>query len=203
MQLMLKNKRQAFPALGAPQAIGDGEPAYGNRLIIDPDDADVKVLDDAVLAVAREKWKDKAESILQMLKEDKKVCFEHGPYRNKKTGQPYDGFEGKYYLGTRRPVDKGRPTCVDKFGKEITDKSEIERILYSGCVVHQKVEIWAQDNSFGRRINCSVLGVMFAGDGASFGGGAAPASADEFSGMAAEPTAALDSATDGAGAEFV
>ena len=38
MKLMLKNKRLAFPALAKPQAIGDGEPAYGARLIIDPDD---------------------------------------------------------------------------------------------------------------------------------------------------------------------
>ncbi len=194
MQIMLKNKRQAFPALSKPQAIGDGDPAYGNRIIIDPDDPDVKVLDAAMLKVAKDKWKDDGEAVFNLLKEDKKVCFVHGPYKNKKTGKVYDGFEGKYYLGTRRPEGKGRPTCVDKYGNEIKDSSEIERVLYSGCLVNQKVEIWAQDNSFGRRINCDVLGVMFAGDGPSFGGGSPAASADEFAGMAAKPEDALDGA---------
>ena len=36
MQVMLKNIRIAFPALGAPQAFGEGEPAYGAKLIVDP-----------------------------------------------------------------------------------------------------------------------------------------------------------------------
>ena len=29
--MLLKNKVLAFPALAEPQAIGDGEPAYGGR----------------------------------------------------------------------------------------------------------------------------------------------------------------------------
>jgi hypothetical protein len=187
MKIMLKNKRQAFPALAKPQAIGDGEPAYGNRLIIDPEDPDVKVLDDAILAVAKEKWKEDGAAILKMLKEDKKVCFVHGPYYNKKKGVPYDGFEGKFNLAARRSGAKDRPTCLDKFGKKITEPSDIDRILYSGCMVNQQVEIWAQDNNFGRRINCDILGVMFAGDGPSFGGGSAVADADDFASMAAKP----------------
>ena len=67
MQLMLKNKRLAFAALATPQAIGDGEPAYGGRLIISPNDPDVKVIDDAIAAVAKDKWKDKADDILSSI----------------------------------------------------------------------------------------------------------------------------------------
>lgn len=191
--LMLKRKRLAFPALAVPQAIGDGEPAYGGRLIIQPSDPDVELIDKAIIEVAREKWKDKADDILQVLREDKKLCFLKAPYRSSKTGKVYDGFEDTYSLGMRN--GKTRPTAIDKYGKEITDKSEIERILYAGCYANVKVEIWAQDNSFGRRVNCSVLGVMFADDGNSFGGGAAPASADEFAAMAAKPEDDLNAAT--------
>ena len=68
-------------------------------------------------------------------------------------------------------------------------KSAIEQLIYDGCRVNAKIEIWAQDNKFGRRINCSLLGVMFAGEGENFGGGAAPASADDFAGMAAKADA--------------
>lgn len=200
MKLMLKNKRLGFPALDRPQAIGDGEPAYGGRLIIDPDDKDVKVLDDAIVAVAKQKWKDDADGVLTVLREEKRICFEKAPYRNKKTGKVYDGFDGKYSLGTRNP--KTRPTCVDAYGTEITDTAQIARILYSGCYVHAQVELWAQDNAFGRRINCSLLGVMFAGDGDSFGGGSAPASADEFAEYAKKPEDDLAKAT-GDGGDYV
>jgi hypothetical protein len=199
MKLMLKNKRLAFPALAKPQAIGDGEPAYGARLIIDPDDKDVKVIDDAMREVAVRQWKDKGPDILAMLIEDKKVAFSKLPYKSTKTGKVYDGFEGKYSLGTRNP--KTRPTAVDAYGTEITDTAQIERIIYAGCRVHAQVEIWAQDNNFGRRVNCSLLGVMFAGDGDSFGGGSAPASADEFADMAKKPEEALDKS--GAGGDYV
>lgn len=180
--LMLKNKRIGFPALATPQAIGDGEPAYGGRLIVDPNDDDVSVIDAAIRDVAKAKWKDTAEDVLTVLREEKRICFEKAAYRNKKTGKVYDGFEGKFSLGVRNP--KVRPTIVDRFGNEVTEKDDIGRLIYSGCYVHAKVEFWAQDNSFGRRINCSLLGVMFAEDGESFGGGAAPAQASDFASMA-------------------
>jgi hypothetical protein len=48
-----------------------------------------------------------------------------------------------------------------------------------------------QDNKWGRRINCSLRGVMLTGEGENFGGGSAPASADEFASLAkAVPDAA-------------
>ena len=182
--MLLKNKVLAFPALAEPQAIGDGEPAYGGRLIVTPTDADVKAIDAAMLAVATAKWKDDGEAVLALLREEKRVAFEKSAYRNKKTGKVYDGFEGSYSLGTRNP--KAQPTVFDQYNKEVTGKTAIERLIYSGCKVHAKVEFWAQDNSFGRRINCSLLGVMFAADGERFGGGSAPASKDDFSDLASE-----------------
>jgi hypothetical protein len=190
MILMLKMKRHAFPAIGRTSAIGDGEPAYGTRLIIDPKDADVAVIDKALEEVAVAKWKEDGKAVLAMLKEEKKVCFEKAPYRSKKTGKVYDGFEGMYHLGTRNP--KTQPTVFDKYGEPVTDPNKIEQVVYSGCYINAKVELWAQDNSFGRRINCSLLGVMFADDGTSFGGGAAPASADDFAGLAATKADADD-----------
>lgn len=178
--LFLKNKTIAFPALAEPQAIGDGEPAYGCRVVIDPkaDAEDVKALDALILDVAKQKWKEDGPAVLDMLREEGKVAFEKKPYRSKKTGKVYEGFEGKFSLGTRNA--KTKPTVFNAYGEEVTTKSEIERLIYSGCRATLKVECWAQDNSFGRRINFSLLGVMYAGEGERFGGGSAPASADDF-----------------------
>lgn len=185
MQIKLPNVTIAFPALAEAQAIGDGEPAFGGRFIIDPKSALVKEIDAAMLAVAKAKWKDDGAAILDMLREEGKVAFEKKAYRSKKTGKVYDGFEGTFSLGARNP--KAQPTVFDQYNRQITAKNEIEQLIYSGCKVHAKVEFWAQDNSFGRRVNCSLLGVMFAGDGERFGGGSAPATADDFSDFAKEP----------------
>lgn len=185
MTIMLKNVTLAFPALAEAEAVGDGKPAFGTRYIIDPKDtATVGMIEAAMRAVAKDKWKDKADDIYKMLAEDGKLAFSRKEYRSSKTGKTYDGFEGMYHVGTRS--EKTKPTAVDRTGAEITASSEIERVFYSGCLVHAKVEFWAQDNSFGRRINATTLGVMFAGEGTRFGGGSSAASASDFAGLASE-----------------
>lgn len=188
--LLLKSKVIAFPALAEAQAIGEGEPAYGGRLVIDPNDPDVAAIEKAMEEVAVAKWKDDGKAILAMLKEEGKVAFERKPYRSKKTGKVYTGFEGMFNLGARNA--KAQPSVFDEYGNQLTTKAAIESKIYSGCLVHPKVEFWAQDNSYGRRINCSLLGVMFAGDGERFGGGAAPASADDFAALAKAKAEASD-----------
>lgn len=182
MELKLKNVRISFPALGAPQSLGEGEPAYGAKFVIEPDSEAEKQLDAAIEAVAKDQWKDKAPSILRALRDDKKVCFVKGEYRSKKTGEAYAGFAGKYYLNTRNA--KVQPTVVDRFGQKVEDKSDIERLIYSGCYTHISVDVWAQNNSYGNRVNCTLRGVMFAGDGEHFGGGSGAASANEFADFA-------------------
>ena len=68
-----------------------------------------------------------------------------------------------------------RPTVIDR------DKSplvEDDNKLYAGCYVNCVLELWFQDNSYGKRINCNLLGVQFAKDGESFGAGPVDASDD-------------------------
>lgn len=175
MEVNLRNVRIAFPALDKPEAFGEGEPAYQAKFIIMPGSAEVKLIDDAIKAVAKEQWKDKASSVLELLKEDKKLCFVKSAYRNKKTGEAYAGFDGMFSLSTR---SKNRPTVFDKFKHEITDPRDIKSLIYSGAFVHAKVDIWAQDNKWGRRINGTIAGVMFAKDGDAFGGTVAATSKD-------------------------
>jgi len=175
--LMLKNKRHAFPALARAQAIGDGAPAWGTRLIIDPKDPDVEAIEKAMLDAATLKWKEDGKAVLDMLKEDKKVCFERTPYRSKKNGKVYDGFEGMFHLGTRNP--KNRPTAVDRTGAEITDLNEIERITYAGCYVNAKVEVFAYDSNGNKGISAKLKVVQFVKDGEAFSG-SAPPNADDM-----------------------
>jgi len=189
--MMLKNVRIRFPAIAEPKAIGDGEPAYGGKFVIaDGDMADQ--IDAAMLEAATQKWEKDAKGVLDILRDNKKVCFERKPYRSTKTGEVYHGFENAFTLGSRTADSKPAPTVFDEYGKPVQAKQDIERLIYDGCYVNAKVEFWAQDNNWGRRLNCSLLGVMFAGHGESFGGGSGPAAADDFVGMAKAPVDADD-----------
>ena len=181
-RIMLKNVVLAFPALAEPQAFGEGEPAYGAKFPIDPNSEQQKAIEAAMLAEAKETWKDKADSVLKMLAEDNKLAFVKKVYRSKKTGEAYQGFDGKHYLSDRNA--KTQPTVFNQYGEEVSGKGDIERQAFSGAVVNASIEIWAQDNKWGRRINCSLRGVMLTGEGENFGGGSAPASADEFASLA-------------------
>lgn len=189
-RIMLKNITLAFPALAEPQAFGEGEPAYGAKFPIVIDGEHQKAIEAAMKAEAKEAWKDKADSVLDMLAEDGKLAFVKKIYRSKKTGEPYQGFEGKHYLSARNA--KTQPSVFNQYGEAVTTKDAIERQAYSGAVVNASVEIWAQDNKWGRRINCSLRGVMLTGEGENFGGGSTPAGADEFASMAKAKAEAED-----------
>jgi len=173
MKLTIKNVRIAFPAVFQPQAVGDGEPAYGAKFIIPPDHPQIAEIRKAIETVAKAQWNDKAPSVLKLLLADKKVAFVEGPYLNK-NGEPYDGFEGMFHLSSRSA--KTRPTAFDNANRPV---SESDGLIYSGAYVDAAVEIYAQDNKWGRRVNCGLRGVRFVNHGESFGGGA-PASADDF-----------------------
>jgi len=71
---------------------------------------------------------------------------------------------------------KTRPTVLNR---DKTPVAEADGVLYGGCYVNALLDVWAQDNAFGKRINATLKGVQFVRDGDAFGGGA-PASADDF-----------------------
>jgi len=181
MQIRLKNVRISFPALAEPEAFGDGEPAYQAKFIIEPKSEQAKAIKDAIATAAKEQWKEKAADVLKMLTEDKKIAYVEAPYRNKKSGETYAGFEGKHYLSARNA--KSRPTIYNKANVKLEETRDIKSLIYSGCYVHALVDIWAQDNKWGGRINCTLHGVMFANDGENFGGSSV-ASDDAFADLA-------------------
>jgi hypothetical protein len=189
MKIRIEDVRIAFPAIAAPQAFGDGEPAYGGRFIIVPGSANAKLLAKTFKEVADEMWKDKGPSVLKALRADKKMAYIEQEYLNKE-GVPYDGFADSYYLQTRNA--KVQPGVFNKYNERLTSKSDIERTIYGGCYVTAQVEVWAQDNKYGRRLNCNLLGLIFRADGPGFGGGAAPSSDDDFADLAASLPEAED-----------
>lgn len=85
----------------------------------------------------------------------------------------YDGYDGCYSI---KASSQKRPIVLNRDKSPLT---EDDNIIYPGCYVNAIIELWAQNNSWGKRINASLLGVQFARDGEPFGNGSS-ASADDF-----------------------
>jgi hypothetical protein len=95
-----------------------------------------------------------------------KICLKDGD----ESGRPE--FAGKM---TIKASTKRRPLVINRDKSPITAE---DNIVYAGCYVHAIISLWAQQNSYGKRINASLDGVQFARDGEPFGDGCI--SANEF-----------------------
>lgn len=170
MKIQLKNVRAAFlnALFEAKTVNGEGKPAFSATFLLDPADPQVKTIEAAIEAVAKEKWGAKAEAILKQMRAQDKLCLHDGDLKAN-----YDGFPGNLYVSSRSNT---RPLVID------ADKSplaESDGRPYSGCYVNASLELWAQDNNYGKRVNAQLRGVQFFKDGDAFAGGGA-ASEDEF-----------------------
>lgn len=164
MQITLKNVRLAFPALWEAKSIGTdpkAKPKFGAALLFAEGSEAYKALEAAQTAVAKEKWGGKVETVMKGLRAtpDKLVL------KNGDTKAEYEGYEGNYFCNANNAV---RPTVVDR---DRSPLAEADGKPYAGCYVNAIIDVWAQDNQFGKRINASLKGVQFFKDGDAFTGG--------------------------------
>jgi hypothetical protein len=172
----LQNVRISFPNLFEAKAInGEGEPRFSSAFVIVPGSENAKLLASTMAAVAKEKWGAKADGILSELKSKGRVAYKEAPLS--KDGEVYDGFEGMHSLNASTPT---RPAVIDRDTAVLTPA---DGRPYGGCFVDCSIDLWAQDNSWGKRINAKLRWVQFRSDGDAFSGGA-PVSQDEFQNIA-------------------
>jgi len=173
----LENVRISFPNLFEAKAVnGEGEPRFSAVFVIEPGTPNAKLLATTLDAVAKEKWGAKAATTLADLKAKGRVCYQERPKTNA-SGEVYDGFEGMHHIGA------GNTARVPVIDRDTTPLTPADGKPYGGCFVDCSIDIWAQDNSWGKRINAKLRWVQFRRDGDAFSGGA-PVSQDEFSSIA-------------------
>ncbi|AMU17538.1 hypothetical protein A3203_32705 [Burkholderia cenocepacia] len=188
--VQLQNVRLSFPDLfTAVQYEGQGPFSY-KATFLQPEDQPVMLQQEdkswkkttmakVIEAVATEKWKAKAPSILKQIEgNSNKFCWIDGDVK------AYDGYEGNFALSASRGEEKGRPLVMDR------DKSPLSKDdgrPYAGCYVNATVEIWAQDNKFGKAVRATLRGVQFVKDGDAFTAGTA-LSDDDFTEIDAPDT---------------
>ena len=96
-----------------------------------------------------------------------KVCLKDGDEFE------YDGYAGCMSF---KASNGKRPMVIDKDKSPLTEDDER---LYAGCYVNAIVELWYQNNQYGKRVNANLLGVQFFKDGEPFADGTS-ASEDDF-----------------------
>lgn len=152
-QLVIRNATLSFPHLAEPSAYGDGEAKYSLAVIIDKDDPQAGEIEKAAAAVEKEQWKGKPVKLLSNVLHDgseKADIAGYGP--------------DVVFLTAK---SKTKVKCVDKLKREVED---IDSVFYPGCKVNVVINIYAQDNKYGKRINAGLNAVQFAGDGEPLGG---------------------------------
>jgi hypothetical protein len=159
---MLPNVRLSFPSL-FHKAVFDGkETKFEATFLIDKNEqADkIKEIKAAIDAAIKENLKG------AKLPADK-LCMKDGD------GIEYAGYAGHMSL---KASSQKRPIVLNR---DKTPLTEDDNKLYAGCYVNAIIELWAQNNQFGKRINANLLGVQFFKDGEPFADGVT-ASASDF-----------------------
>ncbi len=175
-RILLKNVRLAFPNLWEPNTVnGEGKPRYSASLLMGQDHPQVEEIKRKIEALAKDKWRDKAASILAGLYKTDKVALHDGD-----TKSQYDGFSGNMFVASAAQ-ENAPPTVIDRDRSPLSQRSGRP---YPGCYVNASLEFWAQDNGYGKRINCTLRGIQFYADGDSFSAGR-PADSDEFDDVSA------------------
>ena len=187
--VQLKKVRIAFidGLFEAEQYENKGEFRHSATFIVVPGSENDKAIQAAIEKEAQAMWNKKAASMLEDLRGDKKA-FSYWKNKKSSSGDIYDGFENMYALSAVRKQKDGAPIFLHITRDPDTGKAKRltgkEGVIYAGCYVNAKVEMWAQGGKY-NGMRCGLLGVQFCDHGDSFGGASRPTD-DGFDSVDAE-----------------
>lgn len=161
-KLKLQNVRLSFPSLFHKAVFEGNETKFEATFLLD---------------------KEKHADTIELIKSEISKCIKNNLKGAKLTADRLclkdgDDFDYAGYAGQMsfKASNVKRPMIIDRDKSQL---SEDDERLYAGCYVNAVVELWAQNNGFGKRINANLLGVQFYKDGEPFADGER-ASAEDF-----------------------
>ena len=161
-KIKLQNVRLSFPSLFHKAVFNGEETKFEATFLLDKDQHADKIAE--IKAAIAEKIKTDLKGA--KIAADK-ICLKDGD------DIEYDGYAGCMSI---KASNGKRPLVIDN---DKTPLSEDDNRVYAGCYVNAVIELWAQNNNWGKRINANLLGVQFYKDGETFGDGVS-ASVDDF-----------------------
>jgi hypothetical protein len=152
--------RLSYADIHKPRAFAEGVKARYKTLVLIPKDTEQGKKDFAALQAASkvaktEKWGEK----IPKLQADK-LCVKDG---DQMEGEETDG------CWVLSASEENAPQVLDRDGK--TRLVEADGKIYSGANARVLVNLWAQDNKYGKRINANLYAVQFVAHGEAFGKG--------------------------------
>ena len=172
-RIVLKEVRLSFPEVfTAVQFQGTGPFNYRTLALLEKGDENCQKIVKTLHGVCKEKWGDKAPTIYKQIMANPKQCFySDGDLKE------FNGAAGHMIVSASRALKDGPPKIVGRDGK--TTLNESSGLIYSGAYVNISMDVWAQDNKFGKGVRAGLVAIQFVKHGESFGG-AASATSDDF-----------------------
>lgn len=159
-RVRLNNVRLSFAHLFTPTAFAEGQQAkFQASFLLDPSNkahaSKIKEIEQKIEALAKEKFRGKIPNSL-------KKCLKEG----NDTGEtsPYEGYEDMMYISAN---SNKRPVIIDRNRAPLQEE---DGVVYSGCYVNAIIDLWVQNNQYGKRVNAEVKAVQFYRDGEAFTG---------------------------------
>lgn len=169
MKVHLKDVRLSYAQLFEPKQVnGQGEAKFSAAFLFPANHPAVAELKKAIQAVATEKWGAKAGEVYAAIKAKNTACLHDGAEKPEQ-----EAYKGNMFVNASNKI---KPLVIDGNRSPLT---ATDGKPYSGCYVNGIVEVWAQDNQFGKRINASLMGIQFLRDGPRLAGGGV-AGAEDF-----------------------
>lgn len=170
---------------GVPQnSEPDTKPSYGCNIILESDgkffEENKKKVLLALRAASEQKWKNPDVWKTLMEDEPKRVAFRKGErFRNKETGEPYEGYAGNWAISAKGPKagDK-RPKLLDRRKREVEEKDILD-VMYSGSYCDVVISFYGTDKG-SRGIFGSIDAIRSWEEGERIGGGGIVVEADDF-----------------------
>ena len=153
-KIILKNVRISFADLFKKGSFNGEETKYGATFLLNKEEHA-----DSIAGIKAQI----AELVKTNLKGAKlaadKLCLRDGD------DVEYDGYAGCYSI---KCSTKKRPIVIDR---DRSPLSEDDGKPYGGCYVNASIDLWVQNNAYGKRVNSTLLAVQFFKDGEPFSDG--------------------------------
>lgn len=158
-KIILTNVRLSFPHLFKPQAFKGAAPETAKYR--------------ATLLFSKEhvKLKNEIDKFIQdILSEAKlkvpsdKIFISDG---DEKDAESYPGYKDHWVVRCSNPKSQP-PRTLNKYKEKVTEE---DNLFYSGCYVDAVINPWLQKNTFGKAVNCNILGIRFRDHGEPLSGG--------------------------------
>jgi hypothetical protein len=179
MTVILQNVRASFPRIVEPEinkSFPNSPAKYSMNIILPKGHPGMDQFMAEVQALAVEKWKEHAATILGMANGNKKLrCYGAGEeVMNTTTFEVYKGYPGMIYLSAASDKDHP-PQIVKRDANGLAqvahdmERQELAKRIYGGCYVNVAITPWLQDNAGGRAVRCNLHAIEFAADGEPLG----------------------------------